>query len=122
MAKALSVLSFDQELPAQLNSQKSLQRSDEIWGEFQEYMGASGPCSNCKGLCEQGREVRGMGTSELKSKSVNEEMANHSNIIAWRIPWTAEPGRLQFMELQKVRHDWATNSEEAEIGRAAAGC
>ena len=54
-------------------------------------MGASGPCSNCKGLCEQGREVRGMGTRELRSKSVNEEMANHSNIIAWRIPWTAEP-------------------------------
>ena len=33
-----------------------------------------------------------------------EEMATHSRILAWRIPWTAEPGGLQSMELQRVRH------------------
>ena len=32
-------------------------------------------------------------------------MANHSSILAWRIPWTEEPGRLQSMELQTVGHD-----------------
>ena len=32
-------------------------------------------------------------------------MATHSSILAWRIPWTEEPGGLQSMELQKVRHD-----------------
>ena len=32
-------------------------------------------------------------------------MATHSSILAWRIPWTEEPGRLQSMELQRVRHD-----------------
>ena len=32
-------------------------------------------------------------------------MATHSNILAWRIPWTEESGRLQFLGLQKVRHD-----------------
>ena len=36
-------------------------------------------------------------------------MATHSSILAWRIPWTEEPGRLQFMGLQRVRHDWVTS-------------
>ena len=31
--------------------------------------------------------------------------ATHSSILAWRIPWTEEPGRLQSMGLQRVRHD-----------------
>ena len=33
------------------------------------------------------------------------EMATHSNILAWRIPWTEELGRLQSMGSQRVRHD-----------------
>ena len=32
---------------------------------------------------------------------LEEEMATHSNILAWRIPWTEEPGRLQSMGLQE---------------------
>ena len=32
-------------------------------------------------------------------------MATHSSILAWRIPWTEEPGRLQFMGSQRVGHD-----------------
>ena len=35
-------------------------------------------------------------------------MANCSSILAWRIPWTEEPGGLQSMGSQKVRHDLAT--------------
>ena len=38
------------------------------------------------------------------------EMATHSGIPAWRIPWTEEPGRLQSMGLERVRHDWAANN------------
>ena len=34
-------------------------------------------------------------------------MATHSSILAWRIPWTEEPGRLQLVGLQRVRHDRA---------------
>ena len=34
-------------------------------------------------------------------------MATHSCILAWRIPWTEESGRLPSMGLQRVRHDWA---------------
>ena len=36
---------------------------------------------------------------------LEEEMAAHSGILAWRIPWTAEPGRLLSMGLHRVRHD-----------------
>ena len=36
--------------------------------------------------------------------------ATHSGILAWRIPWTGEPGGLQSMGSQRVRHDWATNT------------
>ena len=36
-------------------------------------------------------------------------MPTHSSILAWRIPWTEEPGRLQSMVWQRVGHDWVTN-------------
>ena len=40
---------------------------------------------------------------------LEKEMATHSSILAWRIPWTEEPGGLQFIGLQKVGHDLAIN-------------
>ena len=36
-------------------------------------------------------------------------MAPHSSTLAWKIPWTEEPGRLQSMGSWRVRHDWATS-------------
>ena len=36
---------------------------------------------------------------------LEKEMATHSSILAWKIPWTEEPGRLQSMGLQRVVHD-----------------
>ena len=36
---------------------------------------------------------------------LQKEMAMHSSILAWRIPWTEEPGRLQSMGSQRVGHD-----------------
>ena len=36
-------------------------------------------------------------------------MAPHSNTLAWEIPWTEEPGRLQAMGSRSIRHDWATS-------------
>ena len=38
---------------------------------------------------------------------LEEGLAIHSSILAWRIPWTEEPGRLQSIGLQKVGHDWS---------------
>ena len=50
---------------------------------------------------------------------LEEGMATHSNILAWRIPWTEEPAGLQFMGSQKVRHVWAdtcTNTHTYVLG------
>ena len=41
-------------------------------------------------------------------RSTGEGNGNHSSILAWRIPWTEEPGGLQSMGSQGVRHDWVT--------------
>ena len=41
---------------------------------------------------------------------LEKERATHSSILAWRSPWTEEPGRLQSMGLRRVRHDCVTNS------------
>ena len=40
---------------------------------------------------------------------LEEGMATHSNILAWRIPWTEEPSGLQSMKLQRVGQDLVTN-------------
>ena len=37
--------------------------------------------------------------------ALEKEMATHSSILAWNIPWTEEPGRLQSTGSQRVRHD-----------------
>ena len=43
-------------------------------------------------------------------------MATHCSILAWEIPWTEEPGRLQSTGSQTVRHDWATNTHTPLMG------
>ena len=43
--------------------------------------------------------------SQVWEDPLEEEMAIHSSILAWEIPWTEEPGKLQSLELQRVRHD-----------------
>ena len=45
--------------------------------------------------------VRSLGREDPLEK----EMATHSSILAWKIPWIEEPGRLQSMGSQRVRHD-----------------
>ena len=49
--------------------------------------------------------VRSLGREDPLEK----EMVTHSSILAWRIPWTEEPGRLQSTGSQRVGHDWATS-------------
>ena len=43
---------------------------------------------------------------------LEKEMVTHSNIFAWKIPWTEEPGRLQSMRTQRVGHDLATEEQQ----------
>ena len=45
-------------------------------------------------------QVQSLGQEDLEK-----EMATHSNILAWKIPWMEEPGRLQSMGSQRVGHD-----------------
>ena len=45
--------------------------------------------------------VQSLGQEDLLEK----EIATHSSILAWKIPWTEEPGRLQFMGLQRVGYN-----------------
>ena len=40
----------------------------------------------------------------------HKEMALHSNILAWKVSWTQEPGGLQSIGSQTIRHNWATNT------------
>ena len=40
-----------------------------------------------------------------REESSEKEMATHSSILAWKIPWTEEPGGLQSMGSQRVRHN-----------------
>ena len=46
-----------------------------------------------------------------------EEMETHSSILAWEIPWTEEPGRLQSMRSQRVRHNLVTKQQQEQEAR-----
>ena len=51
--------------------------------------------------------VKSLGWEDVLEK----EMATHSSILAWKIPWMEEPGGLQSTGSQRVRHDWTTKSQ-----------
>ena len=55
----------------------------------------------------QEMQVRSLGWEDPLEK----EMATHSNLLAWKISWTEELGKLQFMGLQRVRQDLATKQQ-----------
>ena len=50
--------------------------------------------------------VRSLGQEDILEK----EMATHSRFLAWEIPWTEEPGRVQSMRLQRVGYNLATKT------------
>ena len=56
----------------------------------------------------QETQVRSLGQEEPLEK----ETATHASIFAWEISWTEEPGELQSMGLQRVRHDLATRPNQ----------
>ena len=59
-----------------------------------------------------------MGEMQIQSLSwegpLEKEMAPHSSILSWKIPWTEGTSRLQSMGLQRVRHDWALSTVMSE--------
>ena len=56
-----------------------------------------------KSAYNAGTQIKSLGQEDLLEKW----MATHSSILAWRTPWTGEPGGLQSMGLQRTGHDWA---------------
>ena len=50
-------------------------------------------------------DVRDVGLILGWEDPLEEDIATHSSILAWKIPWTEEPGRLQSMGSQRVEHD-----------------
>ena len=74
-------------------------------------MGASLVAQTVKNLpAMQKTQVRSLGQEDPLEK----EMATHSSILAWRIPWTEQPHGLQSMGSQRVGHDWAINIKDME--------
>ena len=45
-----------------------------------------------------------------REDNLEKEIATHSSLLVWRIPWTEEPGELQSMGLQRVKHDLRVNT------------
>ena len=58
-----------------------------------------------KNLPANAGDIKDLGSIPGSERSPEKGMATHSSILSWKIPWTEEPGRLQSMESQRVRHD-----------------
>ena len=54
-------------------------------------------------------DKRDVGSIPGQEDPLEEGMATHSSILAWRIPWTEEPGGLQSIGSQKFKHDFCTH-------------
>ena len=63
-------------------------------------------------------QVRSLGQEDPLEK----ETATHSSILAWKIPWTEEPGGLQSMGLQRVEHDRVTSLTSLKCVTEPLGC
>ena len=66
---------------------------------------ATGGSDGKESTCSAGDPVRSLGQEDPLEK----EMATHSSILAWKIPWMEDPGRLQSVGSQRVGHDWMTS-------------
>ena len=77
----------------------------ESLGFYRVLIGASKVVLVVKNLPANVGGIRDVGLIPGSGKSPRRENAILSSILAWRIPWTEEPGRLQSMGLQRVGHD-----------------
>ena len=75
-----------------------LHRAQLFSGAFQVALEVKNPAANAGDLGDVG-SIPGW------DDPLEEGMATHSSILAWKIPWTEEAGRLQSMGLQRLRHD-----------------
>ena len=76
----------------------------QIWKELVSSLGFPGGARGKELACQSRRQetwVRSLGWEDPLEK----DMATHSSILAWRIPWTEEPGGPQSIGLHRVKHD-----------------
>ena len=80
----------------------------EAWGIL-EYLNGGLQSSKASLVAQMVKNLPAMQESSVRSLSqedpLEKEMATHSSILSWRIPWTEEPGGLQPMGSQKVGHN-----------------
>ena len=78
-----------------------------------EWLGFPGGTSGKKKIYLPVQEMQEMWVQSLGwEEPLEEVMETHSNILSWKIPWTEEPGGLQLMGLQRVRHDLVSKCDE----------
>ena len=92
-----------QQLGAKWGSQVRLQQNQEFQILKLELERQRNQRPNCQHLLDD-RKSKG-----IPEKTLEKEMTTHSSILAWKIPGIEEPGRLQSMGLQRVRHNWVTS-------------
>ena len=85
-------------------------RIQEVGSRMKKALGFPGGSDGKESVCNAGNlgSIPGSRRSPREGKT-------HSNILAWRSPWTEEPGKLQFMGLQRVRHDRETKHSTAHL-------
>ena len=74
------------------------------------YIGLPRWLSSKESTCQAGD----VGLIPGSGRSLETEMATHSSILAWKFPWTEEPGGLYSMGLQRVGYDWACKLRQTE--------
>ena len=67
-------------------------------------------CSGKESACN----ARDLGSILGSGRSPGEGNGNHSSILAWKFPWTEEPGRLQSLRSQRIRHDLVTKQQQTK--------
>ena len=74
------------------------------------YSGFPGGTSGKESICQCRRHKEAQVWSLVWEDPLEEGIATHSSILAWRIPWTEEPGGLQSKGLQRVKHNWSDSA------------
>ena len=86
---------------------ESLTRLSNFTFTFKELKWASQVALVVKNLPSNAGDIKDSGLSPESGRSLEEGMATHRSILAWRIPWTEEPGGLQSIGSHKVGNDWS---------------
>ena len=100
------------EIQKTLNTQSNLNKEEWNWRNQPAWLQAllQSYTHQDSMVLGQRQKYRSMGQNrKARDKSTEKAMAPHSGTLAWKIPWTEEPGRLQSVGLLRVGHDWATS-------------